>query len=710
MAIATEHKHSPLLIMERDPTRTLTLRNQFSRELAARFRRLRGIIRRAIIEEDVFALKQGSGGFAVMADMMTPGRHAFDFPRSGDKVNAFMAWLRRQEQIGILETTMVEQLGIGAEAPWTNIYVQSSYQRGIQRARQEMIAKGYPVPALEATGGIQAAFNNPFHVDRVGLLYTRTFAGLEGITAQMDTQISQVLAQAMAEGRGPNEIARLLTRTISGPVGDLGITDTLGRFIPAERRARILARTEIIRAHHSAMIQEYRNFEVVGVKVKAEWSTALDARVCFLCAPLEGRIFTLDQIQGMIPRHAQCFLDRQTPIYTSKGWKAIGKVEVGDLVLTHKKRFRKVYALPRTPKQRPKAVKFRFQGGMSLSMTANHSILGSKLGGSISRWKEADQYSVGDFVMLLANEKKCPRCGVLVPYFRKYCSRTCLSLDITDRQWADPEHRRNMSIKASNQLEREYSSGVRDKNTIALAANEKVRSMVKEGTFGWWMDDEFFAKVYPLAHTAEHRKASSERMKKNNPMNMPGVVEKVQHTLGNLYKIHPEKRINARMAKHRKSGKMTWIEQRMSLLLDKMGIDYVFQYPILRYNTDFAIPGLRIVIECDGEHWHQDEEKDRLRQQRIEKEGWFVLRYTGKQINQCLDEIENELTRVVNNHTGEYTLVAWPITSVEKWTVRKSRTLYNLSVEEDESYMAKGVVVHNCRCISIPVDFTGEEV
>ena len=31
-----------------------------------------------------------------------------------------------------------------------------------------------------------------------------------------------------------------------------------------------------------------------------------------------------------------------------------------------------------------------------------------------------------------------------------------------------------------------------------------------------------------------------------------------------------------------------------------------------------------------------------------------------------------------------------------------SKVLYNFSVEEDESYIANNVVVHNCRCRSIP--------
>lgn len=286
-----------------DPTRTLTLRNAFARDARKRFTELRGVIRRAIVDEDVFALQ---GAPATFAEMTTPGPRAFDFPRTSDKVAAFMDWLKAQEEAGILEVSKAAQLGEAVEGAWTNKYIESAYQRGIQRARQEMRAKGYPVPSIEETGGLQAAFNTPVHLDRVGLLYTRTFSDLKGITDAMDTQVSRVLSQAMAEGKGPREIARLLTRTISGPVGDLGLTDTLGRFIPAQRRAVMLARTETIRAHHIGMIQEYRNWTVEGITVKAEWVTAGGNRVCERCLAMEGRIFKLDEIESLIPLHPQC--------------------------------------------------------------------------------------------------------------------------------------------------------------------------------------------------------------------------------------------------------------------------------------------------------------------------------------------------------------------------------------------------------------------
>jgi SPP1 gp7 family putative phage head morphogenesis protein len=72
------------------------------------------------------------------------------------------------------------------------------------------------------------------------------------------------------------------------------------------RRAEILARTETIRAHHLANIQEYRRWKIFDVKVLAEFLTAGDARVCPQCATLHGSIWTLDEIETMIPVHPQC--------------------------------------------------------------------------------------------------------------------------------------------------------------------------------------------------------------------------------------------------------------------------------------------------------------------------------------------------------------------------------------------------------------------
>jgi SPP1 gp7 family putative phage head morphogenesis protein len=518
----------------------------------------------------------------------------------------------------------------------------------------------------------------------------------------MDTQISRVLSQAMLDGKHPYEIAKLLTKTISGPMGNLGITDTLGRFIPAERRAKMLARTEIIRAHHLATVQEYRNWGLEGVRVQVEWQTAGDPRVCEKCAELNGKKFILDEIEGKIPLHPNCFLDRQIPIYTSTGWKPIGDIAVGDYVLSHKGRFCKVYKTIHTPRQLPEAVRLKLHGikNGGVSITANHPVLVTSKDGKLCRWKEAGRLREGNNIQLLAS--RCKRCGKLIPYFREYCSQTCLSLDITDRQWADPKHRELMSKKASAQLNREYASGSRDRFAITKEANKATREMAKNGTHPFQRAD-VIANNKLVTNLPHHCEANSVRMKKNNPMHDPGIRKKATVSFRDYLRRHPERKLNARLSRMRWDGKMTSIEKKMAELLDKLGIEYVFQYRILNYYADFAIPSLRIVIECDSDFWHQDKSYDRKRQLRIEGLGWFVLRYTDEMINAGLDSIEDELSRVFMNHNGEYEFIPFKVQAVRAWQVARSRTLYNLSVEEDESYIAKGMVVHNCRCVALPL-------
>jgi SPP1 gp7 family putative phage head morphogenesis protein len=293
-------------IRDIDPTRTMSLRNRFESQMRKRFRKIRGLINDAIVTQDVFGLKDSTHatpvGYKLQVNVI-PGQ--FAFARSSDKVQAFMNWLSDQIGREILETVSYQQLGTAIESGWTDMYIQDSYKRGVARARSEMRKAGMQIPSIAETGGIDAAMYNPFHMDRVGVLYTRTWNDLKNVSSAMEGQLSRVLSQSMIDGDGPAIIARKLNAVISTSGGELGLVDALGRYIPAERRARMIARTETIRAHHLANVQEYRNYEVAGVKVQAEWSTA-GFDVCDVCAPLHGNVYTLDEVQGMIPVHPNC--------------------------------------------------------------------------------------------------------------------------------------------------------------------------------------------------------------------------------------------------------------------------------------------------------------------------------------------------------------------------------------------------------------------
>lgn len=283
-----------------DPTRTTTLRNVFVKEMDKRFNKVIKAIYNKLITEDFFEVNT----FQTNASKVP-----YVFPHAAEKVQKFMEWLKRQTDEGILSIREYEQIGSSIDKAWTNLYITDSYKRGVIRARYELQKAGnLSVPSIEATGGIEMSMMIPLHMDRLGLLYTRTYSDLKGITSAMDTQISRVLAQAMADGDDIRTIARKLIGTINGSgLGDLSLTDTLGRFIPAQRRAMMLARTEIIRAHHQAMIQEYMNWGLEGVYVEAEILTANDDRVCPECETLAmGSPYTLEVAMNLLPVHPQC--------------------------------------------------------------------------------------------------------------------------------------------------------------------------------------------------------------------------------------------------------------------------------------------------------------------------------------------------------------------------------------------------------------------
>lgn len=256
-----------------DPTQTTRLRQTFEGDLAKRFRKLKGAINRVLLDDDALGLKNNL--------------RQFNFPRSDDKVSAFMKWLLEQQRANGLEI-VIGQTSRAGNAAWANLYIRSAYRRGLASAATNLRGQGVEV----APAWVTDAFTRPFHADRAGLAFTRTFSELQGITAEMDRQVSRVLAEGLASGMSPQKLAR----QINGRVDAIGIT-----------RARMLARTETIRAHAEASLNAYAEAGVMGVGVQAEWRTAQDASVCAECdAAAQAGPYTIDEARTMIPLHPNC--------------------------------------------------------------------------------------------------------------------------------------------------------------------------------------------------------------------------------------------------------------------------------------------------------------------------------------------------------------------------------------------------------------------
>jgi SPP1 gp7 family putative phage head morphogenesis protein len=107
------------------------------------------------------------------------------------------------------------------------------------------------------------------------------------ITDAKDAWISRVLAQGIAA----IEMARRIVDRVEG----IGIA-----------RARTLARTEVIGSHAAATLNGFNKAGIEGVNVLAEFATAGDDKVCVRCSALEGKLFSIEEAEGLIPVHPNC--------------------------------------------------------------------------------------------------------------------------------------------------------------------------------------------------------------------------------------------------------------------------------------------------------------------------------------------------------------------------------------------------------------------
>jgi len=298
-----------------DPSRTTTIQRQYAQKLRGRFDDIRTEIRRGIGDRDVLGLDEEDGDGLSLSDILAPAEapvavreeyydllaeeryddsrdlveqladfdpdelvdRDFDFDRNARKHEAFMEWLRDQEEQGVLY--VIERND--------NTYVRKSYERGVRNSHAWIDEE------LDAPD-ISFALDRPVHQDKLSLLYERNYEALRGITDDVAREISRELAEGMAEGAHAEDVARRLADRV----------DKIGRT-----RATTLARTEIMYAHNEATLSEYERIlgADVDLEIQAEVSTSGDDHVCDICTPWDGEKLSIEDARSEGPPfHPRC--------------------------------------------------------------------------------------------------------------------------------------------------------------------------------------------------------------------------------------------------------------------------------------------------------------------------------------------------------------------------------------------------------------------
>ncbi|APH07220.1 hypothetical protein A9C19_20710 (plasmid) [Bacillus weihaiensis] len=93
------------------------------------------------------------------------------------------------------------------------------------------------------------------------------------------------------------------------------------------------------------------------------------------------------------------------------------------------------------------------------------------------------------------------------------------------------------------------------------------------------------------------------------------------------------------------------IENRLYSALTTRGYYVATQVPCGKYRIDLALPHHNLAIECDGKKYHStpaQKAHDRRKNIYLRKNGWKVLRFSGKQINGNMKRVLKIIEDTIN--------------------------------------------------------------
>ncbi len=180
--------------------------------------------------------------------------------------------------------------------------VEGSMKLGIEDGIDQLKALEHPDFAGISDKTKRAVITKTFAtLDRAAIDFLANYQVnlLGDVTTELAAGIKRTITQGVLTGKSIPEVAREIGKVVT----DKNAFKTAGKtvFKSTQQRATLIARTETLRAHNEGRKVFYRD---VGIQ-KVKWLTAQDERTCPECAPLDGKIFKIDDAPGP-PCHPGC--------------------------------------------------------------------------------------------------------------------------------------------------------------------------------------------------------------------------------------------------------------------------------------------------------------------------------------------------------------------------------------------------------------------
>ena len=164
----------------------------------------------------------------------------------------------------------------------------------------------------------------------------------------------------------------------------------------------------------------------------------------------------------------------------------------------------------------------------------------------------------------------------------------------------------------------------------------------------------------PLSKACRHSLsllAIRRKEKQHGKMNKPEAIDKMRKAAIKQFKDPYQRELRRQMRikiMSTQQTKDTGIEKKVMNILVLNNIKFEKQKPLLsKYIVDIFIAP-NIVIECDGDYWHNRpgcQEKDKLRNANLIREGYRVLRFWEHEINENIDKCFNIIKKEYAKNT-----------------------------------------------------------
>lgn len=264
-----------------DPSRTVSLRGSFARDIRRRFAALAKAVEKYLDDDDSLGLKRSE----VVRSLLSNAEG--DLSDSASKLAAFQQWFR----------TKAKELALGdVDTPWVATYLKQAYTKGLTRGydqvnKKKRIFQDEDVFSTSKTNWTLSNIRSKAVLDKLSVLTARTVSKLESYITELDSELTRKLSEVLLKKDPPKGFGKELAKLVN-------------EFI-INRDVR-LANTEVMKAHSEAQLDAYERLGITEVSLEVEWVTAEDSRVCSRCAEKSGRRYTIAEARDLLPFHPNC--------------------------------------------------------------------------------------------------------------------------------------------------------------------------------------------------------------------------------------------------------------------------------------------------------------------------------------------------------------------------------------------------------------------